>query len=111
MMSGRAVNPTVVYPSYGSIVSHQRGFKTRLPPFLQIGGAVDHATAGGGTAGYLGPQHNPFELLSDANATPFKVRDITPPHGVDVARIARPRSMLDAVDALPRKLAAQPAPH
>ncbi|HVC94315.1 MAG TPA: DUF1501 domain-containing protein [Pirellulales bacterium] len=109
MMSGRAVNPTVVYPSYGSIVSHQRGFKTKLPPFVQIGGAVDHASAGGGTAGYLGPEHNPFELLSDANATPFKVRDITPPQGTDSGRIARRRSMLGAVDALQRKIEAQPA--
>src|SRR5258708_32924235 len=103
MMSGRAVNPTVVYPSYGSIVSHQRGFKTKLPPFVQIGGAVDHASAGGGTAGYLGPAPNPFELLSDPNATPFKGRDITPPEGDDRRRVARRRSLLGAVAGLQRQ--------
>jgi hypothetical protein len=104
MMSGHNINPSVVYPSYGSIVALQKGFKTKMPPFIQLGGAVDHATFGGGTAGYLGAEYNPFELLANPNATPFNVRDITPPAGVDLARIERRRSMLGAVDALQRKV-------
>lgn len=109
MMSGHNINPALVHPCYGSIVAQQRGFKTRMPPFVQIGGAVDHATFGGGTAGYLGAEYNPFEILANPNATPFNVRDITPPAGVDVTRIERRRSMLGAVDALQRKLDVQPA--
>lgn len=109
MMSGHNINPSIVYPSYGSIVARQKGFKTKMPPFMQLGGAVDHATFGGGTAGYLGAEYNPFELLANPNATPFNVRDITPPAGVDLARIERRRSMLGAVDALQGKLDSQPA--
>jgi hypothetical protein len=104
MMSGHNINPAVVHPCYGSIVAHQKGFKTRMPPFIQLGGAVDHATFGGGTAGYLGAEYNPFELLANPNSTPFNVRDITPPAGVDLARIERRRSMLGAIDALQRKI-------
>ncbi|HUY32098.1 MAG TPA: DUF1501 domain-containing protein [Pirellulales bacterium] len=107
-MSGQKFNPAITYPCYGSIVSHHKGFKTAMPPFVQLGEHVDH-TFGGGIAGYLPPEHNPFELLSDPNATPFKVRDITPPQGIDAARVARRRSMLGAVDALQRKVEAQPA--
>ena len=109
MMSGHNINPSIVYPSYGSIVARQKGFKTKMPPFIQLGGAVDHATFGGGTAGYLGAEYNPFELLANPNATPFNVRDITPPAGVDLTRIERRRSMLGAVDALQGKLDSQPA--
>lgn len=109
MMSGHNINPALVHPCYGSIVAQQKGFKTRMPPFVQVGGAVDHATFGGGTAGYLGAEYNPFEILANPNATPFNVRDITPPAGVDVTRIERRRSMLGAVDALQRKLDSQPA--
>ncbi|HVX09775.1 MAG TPA: DUF1501 domain-containing protein [Pirellulales bacterium] len=109
MMSGHNINPAIVHPCFGSIVAHERGFKTKMPPFIQIGAAVDHATFGGGTAGYLGAEYNPFELLANPNATPFNVRDITPPAGVDLARIERRRSMLGAVDGLQRKLDAQPA--
>jgi hypothetical protein len=108
MMSGHNINPAVVHPCYGSIVAHQKGFKTKMPPFIQIGGAVDHATFGGGTAGYLGAEYNPFELLANPNATPFNVRDITPPAGVDLSRIERRRSMLGAIDALQRKIDSQP---
>lgn len=109
MMSGHNINPALVHPCYGSIVTQQKGFKTRMPPFVQLGGAVDHATFGGGTAGYLGAEFNPFEILANPNATPFNVRDITPPAGVDIARLERRRSMLGAVDALQRKLDSQPA--
>ncbi|HEX5446274.1 MAG TPA: DUF1501 domain-containing protein [Pirellulales bacterium] len=109
MMSGHAINPSIVYPCYGSIVAHQKGFKTKMPPFIQLGGAVDHATFGGGTSGYLGAEYNPFELLANPNSTPFNVRDITPPAGVDLPRIERRRSMLGAVEALQRKLDTQPA--
>ena len=109
MMSGHNINPAVVHPCYGSIVTQQKGFKTKMPPFIQIGGAVDHATFGGGTAGYLGAEYNPFELLANPNATPFNVRDITPPAGVDLARIDRRRSMLGAIDSLQRRIDAQAA--
>lgn len=104
MMSGHNINPAIVHPCYGSIVTRQKGFRTKMPPFIQLGGAVDHATFGGGTAGYLGAEYNPFELLANPNATPFNVRDITPPSGVDVARIERRRSMLGAIDALQRRI-------
>lgn len=109
MMSGHPINPAVVYPCYGAVIAREKGFKSKMPPFMQLGGAVDHATFGGGTAGFLGAEYNPFELLADPNATPFNVRDITPPSGVNLSRIERRRSMLGAIDSLQRKLDSQPA--
>lgn len=107
-MSGRDFNPAVPYPCYGSIMSHHKGFKTKLPPFVQIGDYVSR-DSGGGTAGYLGSEHNPFELFNDPNATPFVVRDVTPPKGTDGTRIDRRRQMLAAIDAAQRKADLQPA--
>jgi hypothetical protein len=108
MLSGKAFNPALIYPSYGSVLSHQRGFKTRMPPYVQLGDQVDR-TAGGGTCGYLGMEHNPFEILSDPAAEPFIVRDITPPQGVDMGRLHRRRSMLHTLDGLQRQADRQPA--
>jgi hypothetical protein len=108
MLSGKPVNPTLIYPSYGSVLSQQKGFKTRMPPYVQLGDQVDH-TNGGGVAGYLGLEHNPFEILADPNAPTFTVRDITPPQGVDMGRVGRRRGMLQTIDALQRKADAQPA--
>jgi hypothetical protein len=108
VMSGHPLNPALTYPTFGSVVSHEKGFRTRMPPFVQLGDNVDR-TSGGGTAGYLGAEHNPFEILSDPGAPQFTVRDITPPLGVDAGRLGRRRSMLGVIDALQRHADAQPA--
>jgi hypothetical protein len=108
MMSGRPFNPALVYPCFGSVVAHQKGFKTRLPPFVQLGDQVDR-TNSGGTAGYLGLEYNPYEMLSDPSAAKFTVRDITPPPGVDTNRLRRRRGMLGKIDGLQRRADLQPA--
>jgi hypothetical protein len=108
LMSGHKLNPNFVYPCYGSVVSHRKGFKTKMPPFVQLGSSVDR-TFGGGTAGYLGIEHNPFEILSDPNVERFSARDITPPAGIDAKRLGRRRSMLSQIDALQRQAELQPA--
>lgn len=107
VLSGRPVNPALIFPTYGSIISHVKGFKTRMPPFVQLGDNVDR-TNGGGTAGYLGPEYNPFEIHANPNVEKFSVRDITPPPGVDSRRIVRRRGMLQKIDSLQRGLDAQP---
>jgi hypothetical protein len=108
LMSGHKFNPNFVYPCYGSIVSQQKGFKTKMPPFVQLGSYVDRVF-GGGTAGYLGIEHNPFEILSDPNVERFSARDITPPAGIDGKRLGRRRAMLNRIDALQRQADVQPA--
>jgi uncharacterized protein (DUF1501 family) len=106
-MSGRNFNPGMRYPAFGSVISHERGFKTALPPFVQLGEYMDR-TFGGGTSGILGLEHSPFEIGSDPNAAQFAVRDITPPQGMALARVDRRKGMLATVDALQRKADLQP---
>jgi len=108
VMSGRKFNPAIAYPTYGSVVSHHKGFRSTLPPFIQLGSQVDRRF-GGGTSGILPLEHNPFEILSDPNSEKFTVRDITPPQGVTMKRIDRRRSMLRKIDLLQRSLDQQPA--
>ncbi|WP_020475435.1 DUF1501 domain-containing protein [Zavarzinella formosa] len=107
VLSGRPINPALIYPTYGSVVSHQKGFKTRMPPFVQLGNQVDRVN-GGGTSGYLGQEHNPFEIHANPNIEKFHVRDITPPAGVDSSRLERRRGMLKKIDALQHQADSQP---
>ena len=106
-MSGRNVNPTLVYPCVGSVVSHQHGFRSALPPFVQLGAAVDR-TSNGGMPGILGLPHGPFEIHADANAEKFSVRDITPPLDMEMTRIDRRRAVLARIDRLQRAADRQP---
>lgn len=108
VMSGRRFNAAMAYPTYGSVVSYYKGFKSAMPPFVQLGSQVD-TRFGGGTSGILGLEHNPFEMLADPNAENFVVRDISPPTGVDMQRVDRRRSMLSVIDELQRQSDVQPA--
>ncbi|MCY2962859.1 MAG: DUF1501 domain-containing protein [Planctomycetota bacterium] len=106
-MSGRLPNPSLAYPCVGSVISQQQGFKSALPPFIQLGAYVDR-TFNGGTSGVLGLEHMPFEIHSDANDPKFSVRDITPPLNMESKRVDRRKQMLASIDALQRKADLQP---
>ncbi len=108
VMSGRKVSPAIAYPCYGSVVSYYKGFKTALPPFVQLGSSIDRRM-GGGTAGVLGLAHNPFEMLADPNAAKFDVRDITPPSGITMERIDNRKAILARIDQMQREAELQPA--
>ncbi|MEO8494633.1 MAG: DUF1501 domain-containing protein, partial [Planctomycetota bacterium] len=108
VMSGRRFNQAVAYPTYGSVMSYHHGFKTAMPPFVQLGTDVD-SRFGGGTAGVLGHEHNPFVIDSDPSSDKFTVRDITPPTGISLERVDRRKRMLAAVDQLQRETDLQPA--
>lgn len=107
VMSGRKFNAAMKYPTYGSVVSHQKGFKSALPPFVQLGSQVDRRF-GGGTSGILGLEHSPFEMDEDPNAAKFTVKDITPPSGISDARVNRRAAILGKLDELQRKAELQP---
>jgi hypothetical protein len=108
VMTGHKFNPAVAYPTYGSVVSKLKGFKTAMPPFIQLGTNIDRRF-GGGLPGFLGLEHGAFEMPADPNSEKFTVRDISPPAGVDMSRISRRRSMLGTIDALQREVELQPA--
>jgi hypothetical protein len=106
-MSGRFPNPALTYPCMGSVISQQQGFKSALPPFVQLGNYVDR-TFNGGTAGFLGLEHSPFEIHAEANVDKFNVRDITPPLNMELARVDRRKNILTAIDTLQKKADLQP---
>ncbi|MEX0718199.1 MAG: DUF1501 domain-containing protein [Planctomycetaceae bacterium] len=54
-------NPTVVHPTFGSVVSYELGLKRKeleIPAFVSIGG-------GAGSPGFLGMSHAPFSVGTD----------------------------------------------
>ena len=106
-MSGRQWNPAVHYPCYGSVIAQQQGFKSALPPFIQLGNYIDRRF-GGGMSGILGLEHMPFEIPTDPNTDNFTVNDITPPRGIAMSRVEKRRGMLAKIDAVQRKVDLQP---
>src|SRR5262249_30992307 len=64
---------------------------------------------GGGVAGFLGDQYNPFVLPGDASRPGFSVRDVTLPGGGDRQRVQHRMKGLATVDTRQAKVETQPA--
>lgn len=102
--SGYAPTPSGVgvrFPCQGSVVSWATGFRNGVPPYVYVGdvtGPDAFRKRDALNAGVLGAQHNPLELGDKANEPNFKVQGISPPKGVDVARLNSRREMLSLID-------------
>ena len=104
MLSGKPFSQTITYPCFGSVIAKERGNRNTLPPFIQLGSSVDRR-ARGGLAGYLGIEHNPFEVPGDPSSDKYTIRDVTPPGGLPLSTFERRRRALELLDNLPRKSA------
>jgi uncharacterized protein (DUF1501 family) len=94
MFTGYRPSPALVFPSMGSIVSHEYGPRKNLPPYVCI---PNQPSVYAGT-GFLSSSFAPFSLGADPAAGGFKVRDLARGGDIDDARFARRRSALEAVN-------------
>lgn len=94
MFTGYKPSPALIFPSFGSVVSHEYGPRNNLPPYVAV---PSQANEFAGT-GYLSSSFGPFSLGADPANMGFKVQDLNLGGGVDTARFERRRSALDAVN-------------
>ena len=105
MMSGFRFSPALTYPTYGSVIAKEKGYRNGMPPFVQLGTSIDRRF-NGGVAGYLGAVHNPFEIAGDASSKEFRVQGLSLSDGIDLNRVGRRVTMLEAVNKWQKKLEA-----
>lgn len=82
-------NPTVVHPSFGTVVSYELGAKRKdleIPSFVSIGG-------GGMSPGFLGMSHAPFVVDAQGRIQNANIE------GMDAARLKHRLAMLDEVES------------
>ena len=94
MFTGYRPSPALVFPSMGSVVSHEYGPRNNLPPYVCVPGVPNEFAS----TGYLSSSFAPFSLGSDPAAGGFKVLDLNMAGGVDDARFSRRRTALEAVN-------------
>lgn len=88
MHTGYVPNPTVVHPTFGSVVSYEVGSKRsdlEIPSFVSVGG-------GSGQAGFLGMSHAPFVVGNDG-----QIRNA--PSEEEKKRLPGRMAMLSAVES------------
>jgi len=87
MHTGFVPNPTVVHPTFGSVVSYEVGAKRKeleIPSFISVGG-------GGESAGFLGMTHAPFVVDSNGQIRNASMAD-------NKSRLQQRLAMLDMVE-------------
>ncbi|BBO32927.1 DUF1501 domain-containing protein [Lacipirellula parvula] len=94
MFTGYRPSPALLYPSMGSVVSHEFGPRNDLPPYICVPNAVTPYAG----PGYLSSSYAPFSLGDDPARAGFKVRDLNLPGGVDQARYQRRLSALESIN-------------
>jgi hypothetical protein len=94
MFTGYRPSPALEYPSIGSVISHELGSRNDLPPYVCVPSVPNEYA----NSGYLSSAFGPFALGEDPAKGDFQVRDLNLPKGVDEARFARRRSLLETVD-------------
>ncbi len=96
LLTGWHPNPSLVYPSFGSVVSKELGPVGPMPPYIAIPGSG--FAFGYAQAGYLEAAFNPFSVGGDPNNANFSVRDVALPGGLTKERLDGRRTLLQAVD-------------
>ncbi len=94
MFTGYRPSPAIVFPSLGSVVSHELGVRNNLPPYVAVPNVVTNFAG----SGYLSSAYGPFSLGADPASGNFKVQDLALPGGVTPERFTTRRGLMDAVN-------------
>lgn len=94
MFTGYRPSPALLFPSFGSVVSHEFGPRNNLPPYVCIPGQPNEYAG----SGYLSSAFGPFSLGSDPADGNFRVQDLALPPGIDEKRFGTRRTILATVD-------------
>src|SRR5579883_932620 len=94
MFTGYRPSPALIFPSMGSVVSHELGVRNNLPPYV----AVPNVVSTYAQSGYLSSSFAPFSLGSDPASGGFKVRDLALPADVTPQRFTTRQTLLESVN-------------
>jgi hypothetical protein len=85
------------HPSFGSMVSHERGVRGGLPAYMSL----PQVSRSGGP-NFLGAQHAPFVVGGDPNGKGFRVRDVAIPPEITDDRAFSRQQLRESLDNLKR---------
>lgn len=85
------------HPSFGSMVSYERGLRNGLPAYV----SMPEVSRSGGP-NFLGGQHAPFVIDGSPNAKGFRVRDVVLPPGIAEGRARSREELRRSLDTLKR---------
>ncbi|MDZ4288580.1 MAG: DUF1501 domain-containing protein [Prosthecobacter sp.] len=85
------------HPSFGSMVSHERGVRGGLPGYMSM-----PSVSRSGGPNFLGAQHAPFVIGGDPSRKGFRVRDVAIPTDISEGRAINRNQLRASLDDMKR---------
>ena len=98
--TGNRPLPSLLYPSYGSVVVKEKPAPSDVPPYVAI--------PDGGNPGYLGVSYSSYAVGGDPNAKDFGVRSLSLPKGFTLDRLNRRRALTKSLETMFAEAEAKP---
>lgn len=98
LLTGNRPNPTIRFPMYGSVVSHEKTGREDLPEFISIDRPL-------GGPGFLGPEYGPLSTGEKPQyGLPFRVRGISLEDGISIEKYRSRAALAKDLDTFYRGL-------
>ena len=97
LMTGYKPTPALEYPTIGSVIAHMQTETSMLPSNITIPDLISRDGAALGN-GFLPNSTKHFSLGSDPGKSNYKVRDLDFYRGLDLARLNRRRTIVNALN-------------
>ena len=94
MLTGYQPSQAMVYPSFGSVISHELSAQNAVPSYIAVPNANEIFLG----SGYLGSAYGPFALGSDPQNENYRVRDLDAGAAIDKVRLERRKRLLGGLD-------------
>lgn len=104
LFTGYTPTAVIDYPQMGSIVSHELGQLTEMPPYV----AIPKKPGFSGSTGFLSSTHGPFEIGSDPGGRSYQVRDFSIPKHVSMERFDRRQTARQIIEERIKNIEADP---
>lgn len=104
LFTGYTPTAVIDYPQMGSIVSHELGQRTEMPPYV----AIPKKNGFSGSTGFLSSTHGPFEIGSDPGGRDYQVRDFSIPEHVSMDHFDRRQTARQIIEERVRRLETNP---
>lgn len=104
LFTGYTPTAVIDYPQMGSIVSHELGPRTEMPPYV----VIPKKSGFSGNTGFLSSTHGPFETGSDPGGRDYQVRDFSIPKNVQMDRFDRRHSARQIIEQRIREMESDP---
>lgn len=85
------------HPSFGSMVSYERGVRNGLPAYMSL-----PSVSRSGGPNFLGAQHAPFVIGGDPSGKSFRVRDVAIPQSISEGRAMGRNELRVSLDRMQR---------